>query len=185
MGKGKRYELSLKNSINECTHEWVKAHRPDYSGSSVGEVADLMVVWEAQRYGDAPRHVAYIELKKRGNVKEGNRKIVMSGSSDGESGLDELQELISQSPSWTDCHVAVKFPNRELIVLDAEKLWKHLVDEEEDKNEQFHNARLTPSDNISMVKPTLDSWPSTQNGENDRTKLLHAIGVENYDIIEK
>jgi len=220
MGKGKRFELDIKNSVNEDTHEWVKAHRPDFSGNSVGEVADVMVVWEAQRYGDAPRHVAYVELKKRSGVEEGNRKVVMSGSSDGQSGVDELEELINESPSWTDTYVGVKFPNRELIVIDAEVLLHWLRREEEgwgqdvlahdsesasspsanearrpsgsrDPFNHFDDdyqlceqvgARLTRGYNISMVKPELDWWPSSQSGEDDHIKLLHGIGVEDYDI---
>jgi hypothetical protein len=199
MGKGKRFELDTKNSINDATHEWVKAHRPDFSGNSVGEVADVMVVWEAQRYGDAPRHVAYVELKKRSGVEEGNRKVVMEGSSDGQSGVDELEELINESPSWSDTYVGVKFPNRELIVIDAEVLLHWLRREEEGWGQDFlaadHTvfeddyqlceqvgARLTRGHNISMVKPELDWWPSSQGGKDDHIKLLHGIGVEDYDI---
>lgn len=180
--KGKRFELGIKNDANAATREWVKAHRPDFSGNSVGEVADVMVVWEAQRYGDAPRHVAYVELKKRSGVEEGNRKVVMSGSSDGQSGVDELEELINESPSWTDTYVGVKFPNRELIVIEANELLDYLKYGDEDKPEEFHGARLTRGHNISMVKPELDWWPSSQSGEDDHIKLLHGIGIENYDI---
>lgn len=191
MGKGKRFELDLKNDINEHTKPWVKAHRPDYSGSSVGEVADIMVVWQAERYspqrpcGHPERHVAYIESKKRSGVKEGNRKVVMNGSSQDQSGLEELEELIEESPSWADCYVAIKFPNRELIVLDASKLYTHLQDYAAKMyylEAYNHGARLTPSDNISMRKPTLDEWPSTQSGLDDHEKLLREIGVEQYDM---
>jgi len=193
-GKGKRYELDTKNDINSNTHDWVKAHRPDFSGSSVGEVADIMVVWEAQRYDDAPRHVAYIELKKRSGVDEGNRKVVMSGSSehdDGtkQSGLEELTELIRESPPWSQQYVGIKFQNRELIVIDATELL-HWLRRDEDgwgqkvtiPEESFHGARLTPTNNISMIKPELDTWPSSRAGEDDHIKLLHQIGVEDYDI---
>jgi hypothetical protein len=191
MGKGKRFELDIKNEINSATREWVKAHRPDFSGNSVGEVADVMVVWQAERYGDSPRHIAYLELKKRSGVEEGNRKVVMSGSSDGQSGVDELEELIRESPSWTDTYVGIKFPNRELIVIDAEALLHHLLVDEEGYGpnhydyrdvDTFHGARTTRGHNISMVKPKLDDWPSSQAGKDDHIKLLHSIGVENYDI---
>jgi len=182
MGKGKRYELNLKNNINENTEEWVKAHRPDFSGNSTGEVADVMVVW--------PQHVAYIEAKKRSGVDEGNRKVVISGSSDGQSGLEELQELRSESPSWTDQYVVVKFPNREAIVLDAKQLEHWLRRDEEgyggsvdDVPEAWlHGARLTPSNNISMVKPTLEGWPSATAGMDDWKKVATTIGLEEYDV---
>jgi len=188
MGKGKDFELTVKNDTNEATHEWVKAHRPDFSGNSVGEVADVMVVWQAERYDDQrpcghpERHVAYVELKKRSGVEEGNRKVVMSGSSKGQSGMDELRELITESPSWSDTYVGIKFPHRELIVLDAEELHDYLQYGDGDKADEFHGARLTRGNNISMVKPELDWWPSTSAGEPDWMKLAHEIGIENYDI---
>lgn len=207
MGKGKRFELDTKNSINEDTREWVKAHRPDFSGNSVGEVADIMVVWQAERYGDQKpsghpeRHVAYGELKKRSGVEEGNRKVVMSGSSKEQDGMGELSELITESPQWSDTYVGIKFPNRELIVIDAEVLRHWLRREEEGwgqdvlaHDSEFNHfeddyqlceqvgARLTRGNNISMVKPELEWWPSSQGGEDDHIKFLHAIGVEDYDI---
>jgi len=155
MGKGKDFELTVKNDTNEATHEWVKAHRPDFSGNSVGEVADVMVVWQAERYGDSVSseaskrgtsgetpdsdkpHVAYVELKKRSGVDEGNRKVVMSGSSKGESGMDELDGLIEESPSWSDTYVGIKFPHRELIVIDAEVLRHWLRREQEGWGQEF------------------------------------------------
>jgi hypothetical protein len=141
MGKGKRFELDTKNDINANTKPWVKAHRPDFSGSSTGEVADIMVVWQANRYGDQrpcghpERHVAYGELKKRSG-KEGNRSTVMSGSSEkpnGEKqrGLEELQELNRESPPWSKKVVGFKFPRREMVVIDAEVLEHWLKREQE------------------------------------------------------
>lgn len=192
MGKGKTYELTTKKKINAATHEWVKAHRPDYSGSSVGEVADLMVVWEANRYeaqqpsGHAERFVHYTELKKR-SAKDGNRATVMSGA-DEESGKEELRRLLNESPSWTEQSLAVKFDHRELIVLDARELYMNLVEGPfpEEHEWEWHGARLTPSGNISMRKPSLDDgWPSSTAGTADHIKLLHEIGVENYDIIRE
>lgn len=188
MGKGKRFELDTKNAINDATRGWVKAHRPDYSGSSVGEVADIMVVWQAERYDDqrpsghSERHVAYGELKKRSGVDEGNRKVVMRGSSDGQNGLEELQELLAETPPWTTTVVGVKFPNRELIVLDAQELHDALMDGRSEDDREMHYTRLTPSGSISMVKPELHYWPSSQTGKDDHIKFLHSIGVENYDI---
>lgn len=204
MGKGKRFELDIKNSVNDATEEWVKAHRPDFSGNSNGEVADVMVVWQANRYGDQQpsghpeRHVAYVELKKRSGVKEGNRKVVMSGSSEGQSGMDELEELIEESPSWSKTYVGVKFPNRELIAINANVLRHWLRREEEGWGQdvlagddffddeyqkcELHGARLTRGHNISMVKPELDYWESSTAGKDDHVKLLHEIGVEEYDF---
>lgn len=205
MGKGKRFELNTKKEINANTKPYVKAHRPDFSGSSVGEAADVMVVWQANRYDDQmpcghpERHVAYAELKKRQGT-EGNRTTVMSGSSEKEngemeSGLEELQELRKELPPWSRRLVAVKFPHRELIVLDADALEHHLrADEEGWGPEHYqgdeawlmgadtHGARLTPSNNISMVMPELEWWNSSTAGQDDWKKLALAMGLEEYDF---
>jgi hypothetical protein len=199
MGKGKQFELDVKRDINETTRGWVKAHRPDFSGSSVGEAADVMVVWQAERYDDQrpsghpERHVAYAELKKRSG-EEGKRTTVMSGSSQDQSGLEELQELRHELPAWSRRRVGIKFPHRELITLNVDDLEHWLRRDEEGWGsrvegldaEMFHGARLTPSDNISMVMPTLESgWPSSSAGRPDHIKLLHAMGVEDYDMTQE
>lgn len=170
MGKGKRFELRIKNDINEITPRAVKAHRPDFSGNSRGEVADVMVVWQDNNHN---RFVDYIELKKRSGVDEGNRKVVMSGSSDGQSGVDELQELVDESPPWTRQWLGVKFQHRELMVFRAEYLLDYL-----DQDDAPHGARTTRGHNISMIKPTLDGWPSTAGGKADEVKLLDELGVD-------
>lgn len=197
MGKGKQYELDLKKAINSATNHWVKAHRPDFSGSSAGEVADLIVLWQAERYsqqrpsGHPERHVAYIESKKR-QGEGGKRTTVMSGSSNDQSGLKELRELRMEAPGWVDTYVAIKFDHRELVVLDAEALehwlrrdeegWGHEQYDGLEIGRNFHSARLTPLDNISMVKPSLDWWPSSAAGEPDWLKLCKGIGLETYDF---
>lgn len=191
MGKGKTYELTLKNDINAHTDDCLKAHRPDFSGSSVGEVADILFTYQDDRYdaqrpcGHAERHVVYAELKKR-SCDGGNRATIMAGSSDGDSGLEELGKLATEVPYWATTKLAVKFDHRELVVLDADTLFKALCDPEieyEYATEQ-HGIRLTPSDNISMVKPELDWWPSSTAGQNDYTKLLIESGVDEYYINE-
>lgn len=202
MGKGKRFELDTKNAINENTQPWVKAHRPDFSGNSTGEVADIMVVWQANRYdyqrpsGHPERKVAYGELKKRSGT-EGKRSTVMSGSSKDQNGLEELQELNRESPPWTKKVVGVKFPNRELIVLDADALEHWLRRDEEGWGEDWFEgthdewraavnteARLTPSNNISMVMPELEWWPSQTAGKDAWKKFALSVGLEPYDLTD-
>ena len=201
--KGKRFELDTKKAINENTKEWVKAHRPDFSGNSTGEVADVMVVWQANRYSDQrpsghpERFVAYAELKKRSGV-EGNRSTVMDGSSQGQSGLGELEELIYGSPPWSKTVVGFKFPRREMVVLDAEVVLHWLRREQEGwgrgylkgtdgqretyKECERHGLRLTPSNNISMVMPEKDSWPTQSAGLDPWKKLSLSVGLEEYDF---
>lgn len=193
MGKGKRFELETKKALNANTKSYVKAHRPDFSGSSVGEAADLMVVWQAERYedqrpsGHPERHVAYTELKKR-TTTEGNRTTVMS--------LKELQNLRKKLPTWSKRAIGVKFPQREMIALDAEAL-EHWLRRDEDgwghnhysgnpedlRPCERHGARLTPSNNISMVMPKKGSWRTQRSGLEPWKALALMVGLEEYDFV--
>lgn len=188
MGKGKQYELDTKNAIIEATNEHVTAIRPDYSGNSKHSVADIIVIVDkGARYGDGDVEVYYVEMKKRSGP-EGVRQRVMEGSSKGDSGLEELDGLVSDTPPWADPVVMVKFDHREAIVLDATVLQDWLVTKSADSDGyqacERHGARLTPADNISMVKPTLDDWNSSTAGEPDHIRLLHELGIGDYFITE-
>jgi len=204
MGKGRRFELDTKNALNENTKPWVKAHRPDFSGNSKGEVADIMVVWQAERYspqrpcGHPERFVAYGELKKASGT-EGNRTRVMEGSSQGQNGLEELHELNAGSPAWAKTVVGFKFPHREMVVLDATVLEHWLKREQEGWGQEFladdstvfdddygacdrHGLRLTPSNNISMVMPEKDNWPTQSAGLDPWEAFATSVGLEEYDF---
>lgn len=184
MGKGKRYELDLKNSIIEATNEHVTAMRPDYSGNSKHSVADIRVtVDKGARFGDGSVEDYYIEAKKRSGP-QGQRQRVLSGSSKGQSGKEELNDLIMGTPSWAEPRVAVKFDHRELIVLDAKELLFDIEDPEYMSDQFNHGARLTPANSVSMVKPTLGEWNSTSAGEPDHIRLLHDLGIGDYFITE-
>lgn len=176
MGKGKQYELDIKNEIMENTSEEVVALRPDYSGNSLYSVADVIVMWE-DYYGNDLR-AAFVEMKKRSGP-EGHRQRVMSGSSKGESGLEELEGLIEGTPPWGKPWVMVKFDHREAIFTRADDLHAAAKDEGNDK---FHGAQLTPANSISMRKPTLDEWQSSTSGRDDYRKLLDVIGVPDEHI---
>jgi len=162
-GKGKRYELSLKNEINDVTDHTVHCVRPDYSGSSKGSVSDLLVL----RDGCTP---VALEIKKRSG-DSGKRVTVMSGSKKGTSGLDELEDFVHGAPTFGHKLLAVKFDHREISLIKAGTLSYELKNEDT----SVHDARLTPSDNISMVKPTLDHWPSSTSGMSDVDKIVNAV----------
>lgn len=186
MGKGHDYELSLKNTIIEQTNEHVTAMRPDYSGNSKHAVADIRVTADkGARFGDGNVEDYYIEVKKRQGT-EGYRTTVMEGSSQGdENGLGELWRLVEDAPPWADTRFAVKFDHREMAVFDAKQLVYYLEDPEvEYEKAERHGLRLTPADNISMVKPELADWPSSTAGEADYAKLLAACDIGSYFITE-
>jgi len=156
MGSGRNFELSLKNNIIENTNETVDAFRPDFSGNSKHTVADVVVVHESGH----KLHPIYIEAKKR-QAKKGNRATVMAGSSKGQSGIEELWELIEGVPEWGEATVLVKFDHKEAILITADGLLEVL-------NHSSMNPlgatepRLTDGGNISMRKA--DEIPSQRSG---------------------
>lgn len=170
--KGKQYELDCVNGLTEATSNEVWVTRPDFSGNSKYAFADVAVVW---RDMDGFINGAFIELKKRspGNGKRASD--TFSGSSQGQTGLEELKELRDKTPPWGEPWAGVKFPNRQLIMRRADHLYTKLV-----WGEGYGRLgpRVTPSDNVSVRKPDVDeAWPSAQSGESDETVILDAIGV--------
>jgi len=112
-----------------------------------------------------------------------------------EERVEELEELVRESPPWSKVVVGIKFQNREMIVLDAEALLHWLKHDKEGwgpnyytgdhvgwTDKIFHGARLTPKNNISMVKPELDNWASSRSGLPDWRKFCREIGLEKYDF---
>lgn len=186
MGKGHDYELTLKNSVIEATTKYVTAMRPDYSGNSKHSVADIRVtVDKGARFGDGTVEDYYIEAKKRQGT-EGYRTTIMDGSSQGdENGLGELWRLVEEAPPWAETRVMVKFDHREAVIFDARQLATYLEDPEVEYDKaDRHGVRLTPADNLSMVKPELDNWASSTAGVPDHIKLLHECGMSDYFITE-
>lgn len=182
MGKGKRYELDTKNEVMANTTDEVIALRPDYSGNSLHSISDVSIIWPD--YADSIIHGAFIEMKKRSG-EAGYRTTVMDGSSKGESGLEELQHLVENTPPWGTPWIVVKFDNREVAVFNAEELLKKVEAMSEDTdNPAFFGARLTPAGSISMVKPTLDDWNSSTAGRDDHIKILDTVGVHNFYLDE-
>jgi len=156
MGVGKQFELHIKNKVMEHTDADVVAIRPDFSGSSKYSVSDVIIMYPRENGIATPQiRGALIELKKR-RVESGRRTTVMSGSSQGDSGLDELTTLVEHTPPWARSYVAVKFNRAEMQLMDATKLLVQLrqLDSEDRTHvgESFCEARLTASNNISMRK---------------------------------
>lgn len=195
MGKGREYELDMVRWINDVVDpRWVHCATPDRSGNAADTFYDLEVSYSLGYDGHA---MHMVELKKRSG-EEGKRETVMSGGHDGESGLEELRRLIDGCTNWQDPWVVVKFDRREAVVTHAEDLhfalcgdtWRSYGEEaygdspvgpgprwqdEEPEWSKVTGPRLTPSDNISMIKPTLSVWPSSSKGEDDHIKLLKSF----------
>ena len=168
-GKGKTYELNKVKECHEATTQHVWATRPDFSGSSKYAFADVALVY--------PRNGAiagdFFELKKR-SVETGKRTNVMSGSSKGQSGMAELEELVEMTAEWGTPKVGVKFPNRQLMVFNAADLFQRLQ-ERGTLTEEVGAPKKTRGDNISMYKPTLDEWESATAGADDVELLTEDV----------
>jgi len=120
---------------------------------------------------------------------------VFTGGTSDESGKDELLRFANGVPDWAQPVVALKFDHRKLLVLDPRHILSALdldSDSESDEDwEKFYPSsrvrlcepRLTPSDNISMVKPTLDDWTSSQAAEADEIVLAKALGLPLLDAL--
>lgn len=174
MGKGKRYELRLVKDLDAATDDDVWVVRPDYSGNSVTAVSDVAMVWPADR----GTHGAFLEVKKRSPGTGLRASGAVAGSSQGQSGIEEVEELIEQAPPWVEPYVVIKFPNREPLVYGAEALREFVVEKNPSEPWEPYSAgvpKLTPSENISVKKPTTDEWPSTQAGRSDVETILDEI----------
>jgi hypothetical protein len=177
MGKGKTYELNLVNEITENTSPWVWTTRPDFSGNSKHAFADLAMIWTVS----GPIDGAFVEVKKRspGDGKRASGALV--GSADGQTGLEELKELCNGTPPWGEPYLAVKFPNRELIVYRADYLYSDLA-ESDGGDDYVGTPQLTPSNNVSIRKPSLDEWNSSRGGLDDWHKLCTGVGMPTAEI---
>lgn len=176
MGKGKAYELTLVNDITEHTSPWVWTTRPDFSGNSKHAFADLAMIWTVS----GPIDGAFVEVKKRSPGDGKRASDTVSGSADDQTGLEELKELCNGTPPWGEPYLGVKFPNRELIVYRADHLYTELTESAGD--DYVGTPRVTPSDNVSIRKPSLDEWNSSRGGFDDWYKLCREVGIPKAEI---
>jgi len=161
MGKGRDYEHTLVNEINEVTDRRVVATTVGYSGNDRYSFADILVC--------TPDDTFFIEVKKRSCESE-KRTTVFAGSSSGDSGLDELTNLIEYTPEWAHSYVFIKFTHRKLYILSADRLLN--ID-------NCFDSRLTSGENISLRKPSLDVWESAASSS-DIDEIVAFLGLGEY-----
>jgi len=163
MGKGRDYEHTLVNEINDVTDGSVVATTVGYSGNDKYSFADILVC--------TPDDTFFIEVKKRSCESE-KRTTVFGGSSSGDSGLDELTKVIEYTPDWAESYVFIKFTRRKLYISLADRLLE--VD-------NCFKSRLTSGRNISMQKPSLDVWESAS-ASSDVDEIVAFLGLGDYVI---
>lgn len=200
--KGRRNELRLVRDVNAVTTDEVFCSALDYSGNAADSDADLVVTYS---YGRCAFALHLFEMKTDGSTESGKRTTIMSGSSDGEDGLDELRRLASAGPDWSDSWLVVNFANRELLVMHAGWLYAQVTDEpakypdgesgpgkpraewrewREIAGHMGYEApdpveaclpRATPGGNVSIRKPSVHESMSARAGRADAVALLEAF----------
>lgn len=184
---GRRYENQLVGDIDEVTPSEVWVTSVGYSGNAKADDCDIVVTIDPYLCTSHEQGQYNIEAKKR-QGDGGNRTTVFEGSSGDESGLDEVQRLVEGTPSWSSPIIALKFDRRELVVLDARHLLSELGEMKypvttDPVSEDVLNVlqpRLTPSENISIIKPTLQNWESSRAADDDAVVLAERLGLP-YD----
>lgn len=175
---GRRFEHELVNGLEEITPREVWVTTCGFSGSANADDCDLVVTVDPHFTTRGETRQYNIEVKKKQGDR-GNRVTVFSGSSDGDSGLDELQAVADGAPPWADPVVAVKFDHCKLVVLDVRWLLGDLgvVDVGVPSGVKTFDSRLTDSDNVSMRKPELGEWDSARASPDDAVVLAKRLGL--------
>jgi Holliday junction resolvase len=206
---GREYEHQLVNNLDEITPEEVWVAAIGFSGNSKSGDADVVISLDPHLVTSHEQAMYVAEAKKRQG--EGGKRVsnVMTGSSTDETGLEELQRLVDNSPSWAEPLLIIKFDHREVVVLDARWVLSAIgadsrsessvssspsgtqLDEGESERHvpdsvpmDILEPRLTPSENISMVKPPLTAWTSASAADDDVVVIAKKLGLP-YEGDEK
>lgn len=170
---GRRYEHDLVNRVDEITTDGVWVTTAGYSGNAESDDCDMVVTTDPMKTGRVNQY--NVEAKKR-NGKPGRRiSNIFTGSKDGETGLEELKRLTTSAPLWAVAVVVLKMNRRKVMVIPARDLLCEVMEDVtvgdiDSRVEQLFaitQPRTTGSDNISMIKPETDDWPSATKAAED------------------
>lgn len=186
---GRRYEHQLVNGLDEITPEEVWVTSCGYSGNSKADGCDMVITVDPSLALRNDTRQINVEAKKRQGESGQRISNVFSGSSGDETGLDELDRLVENTPVWADPVAAIKFDRRKLLVLDARWLLSYLdvidrvIPPTIASVFSVVQPRLTPSESVSMVKPDTGQWPSSQASRDDVVVLADRLGLP-YEVEE-
>jgi len=176
---GRRHEHDLNNSLNNVTTNDVWCTTAGYSGNSASDNCDLVVTVDPLFCTQEDELQYNIEAKKITRGEAGNRVSVFTGSSGDESGLDEVTRLVDSTPDWAQPVITLKFSRKKLVVLDARGLLAAVGERKYPVSEtvEMLEPRLTRSDNVSVVSPTLECWESARGSPRDSVVLAQTLGL--------
>jgi hypothetical protein len=179
---GRRYEHELVNGLDEVTAPEVWTTTVGYSGNASGDACDLVVTLDTKLLLRGESYQVNIEAKKRQGEPGKRVSGVFAGGETDETGVAELQRFVDATPEWADPIVAIKFDRRKLCVLDATELLSALGVRKQPMNRNIElleilDPRLTPSENVSMVKPVTSEWPSARTAADDAEVLAEELGL--------
>lgn len=168
------------NGLDDVTPSEVWVGTLGYSGNSASGDCDF-VITVSPKLATKTEASQYNGEAKKVQAESGKRTTVFSGSSGDESGMEEVKRLVESTPSFVTPILAIKFDHRKLVVLDARHLVYELSDGEcgilPPDSVCLHDARLTPSENISMRKPELSQWKSATAADSDPVVLARKLGL--------
>ncbi len=186
---GRRFENKIVNGIDRVTTDGVWTTAAGYSGGADADACDFVVTVNPQKASNTDVWQLNVEAKKRQGERGKRNSGVFSGSEDGETGKQELQRLVKYTPEWADPVASIKFDHCKLISLDARWILDYLDVIEYEVPASIENLldvlqpRLTPSESVSMVKPTLDDWPSSRAADDDWIVFCEQMGLP-YEVEE-
>jgi len=179
---GRAYEHELVTGLTDATTSDVWSTTTGYSGNSIADDCDMVVTVSPHLCTSREDAQYNIEAKRCRRGERGKRiSNVFSGSREGESGLEELQRFVEGTPSWATPIVALKMSYCKLFVLHGGRLYDGVCMETEWTDGEpalsVLDPQLTPSDNISMRKPTTEQWDSARAAQNDEVELGKSLGL--------
>lgn len=177
---GRRYEHTLVNGLDAETPAEVWTTTAGYSGNASADACDLVITVDPQLLLRGESQQVNVEAKKRQG--EGGKRVTVFAGGNVETGLAEVQRFVEATPAWADPVLAIKFDRRKLCVLDGTEVLsalgvrKHPMTDHVELLEVL-DPRLTPSDNISMVKPSLEVWESSREAADDAVVLATELDL--------
>lgn len=169
----KQYENRMAKEMYRATHKHIRTFRCGFSGSNAMPQPDVLVTTADLDHA----------LEIKGPIEQDHLYVK----------AEDIEQLVACETPWTAVYLAVKFQNREPVVV---RYYGDVtdVDEWEDLTQVERFARLFPdcfdayetdaAGNLHIGKPDTDDWPSARAGTEDNIALLDGIAVPHDDSAE-